>query len=327
VSAEVLAVEGLVVDFPTPEGTVHAVRGVDLRVHEGETVGLVGESGSGKSVTMLAAMGLLPRHARVRGSIRYRGEELAGRRARDLRRLRGLHLAMVFQDPMTSFNPVQRVGHQIVEAVRAHLEVPRAAAWDRAVALLEAVGFADAGACARRYPHELSGGQRQRAMIAMAMVHDPDVLIADEPTTALDVTIQAQVLETLHRVREELGTAIVLITHDLGVVARMADRVVVMYAGQVVEQGGADEVFGAPRHPYTLGLMRSVPRLDAVGPLLPIRGVPPSMVSPPAGCAFHPRCDVARANCATDAAKLRDIGAGAHRSACLYAEELHEVAP
>ncbi len=233
---------------------------------------------------------------------------------------------MVFQDPMSSLNPVYKVGDQIAEAMRVHQDVSKRAAHLEAVELLELVGFPDPGRRADQYPHEYSGGMRQRAMIAMAMVNHPDVLIADEPTTALDVTIQAQVLETLHKVREEFGTSIVLITHDLGVIARMADRVIVMYAGEVAESGIVDDIFVEPRHPYTIGLLRSLPRLDASdgGQLTPIIGTPPSMVHPPTGCAFHPRCFFVHDRCSIDHPVLRDIGLGEHHSACLYAEELAE---
>jgi oligopeptide/dipeptide ABC transporter ATP-binding protein len=324
---ELLAVEDLTVDFLTPDGTVHAVRGVSFNVAAGETLGIVGESGSGKSVTMLATMGLLPRKTRVAGSVRFRGEELLGRKSKDMRRFRGLKLAMVFQDPMTSLNPVHKVGKQIAEALLVHTDYTKKAAWARAVELLDIVGIPAPGRRADQYPHEFSGGMRQRAMIAMAIVNDPDILIADEPTTALDVTIQAQVLETLDKVKRELNTSIVLITHDLGVISRMADRVAVMYAGEVVETGVIDDIFVTPRHPYTIGLLNSLPRLDASNSTLtPITGSPPSMVHPPSGCPFHPRCFFRRENCSTDKTHLRDVGLGAHLSACLYAEELSEVA-
>jgi peptide/nickel transport system ATP-binding protein len=324
---ELLAVEDLTVDFLTPDGTVHAVRGVSFTVAAGETLGIVGESGSGKSVTMLATMGLLPRKTRVGGSVRFRGEELLGRKPKEIRRFRGSKLAMVFQDPMTSLNPVHKVGKQIAEAMLAHQDVSKRAAWAQAVELLDTVGIPAPGRRADQYPHEFSGGMRQRAMIAMAIVNDPDILIADEPTTALDVTIQAQVLETLDKVKRELNTSIVLITHDLGVISRMADRVAVMYAGEVVETGVIDDIFVTPRHPYTIGLLNSLPRLDTSNTTLtPITGSPPSMVHPPSGCPFHPRCFFRRENCSTDKTNLRDIGLGAHTSACHYAEALSEVA-
>ena len=325
-----LQIEDLRVTFATPDGAVHALRGVDLTVHDGEVLGIVGESGSGKSVMMLAVMGLLPRRTTIEGSIRFRGDELLGRRERDLRTLRGSKLAMVFQDPMTSLNPVQRVGRQVAEAYRVHNDASKRDAAQRATALLDLVGIPDASRRAREYPHEYSGGMRQRAMIAMAIANDPDLLIADEPTTALDVTVQAQVLETLVRVQEQLHTSIVLITHDLGVVARMADRVLVMYAGDAVEQGTVDDIFERPRHPYTVGLLRSLPRLDDTGArtLVPIPGTPPSLLHPPPGCPFHPRCPMVQDRCRHDRTALHDIGEGAHHSACHFADEVTiEVVP
>jgi oligopeptide/dipeptide ABC transporter ATP-binding protein len=325
VGAPVLEVEGLHVTFASPDGPVQAVRGLDLTLSEGESLGIVGESGSGKSVSMLAVMGLLPRNATVTGSIRFRGEQLLGRSESDLRRLRGGKLAMIFQDPMTSLNPVLTVGFQIAEAVEAHHpETNRKAALARAAELLDLVGIPNAAARARQYPHEFSGGMRQRAMIAMAVANDPDVLIADEPTTALDVTIQAQILAVLARAREATGAAIVLITHDLGVVAGSADRVVVMYAGRAAETGGIYDVFGRPRHPYTLGLLASLPRLDDRGQerLVPIPGSPPSMVHPPPACPFHPRCPFAQPMCREETPLLRPIGGPGQCSACHFAEEL-----
>jgi peptide/nickel transport system ATP-binding protein len=326
VNEQILEIEDLYVNFRTGDGLVQAVRGLSLEVSRGETLGIVGESGSGKSVTMLAAMGLLPKHARVTGSVRYRGDELIGRRPREVRAYRGAKLSMVFQDPMTSLNPVHKVGRQIAEAMLVHQDVTKKEARRRAVELLDLVGIPAAGRRADQYPHEFSGGMRQRAMIAMAIVNDPEVLIADEPTTALDVTIQAQVLETLQKVKQELGMAIVLITHDLGVIARMADRVLVMYAGQAAETGTVDDIFDAPRHPYTIGLLRSLPRLDAAGAeLTPIAGAPPSMLHPPSGCPFHPRCFYVHDNCPLEPTPLRDIGLGAHTSAYKHAEELASV--
>jgi len=321
-----LEVENLVVDFRTPDGLVHAVRGVDLTIVNGETVGIVGESGSGKSVTMLAVMGLLGRTATATGSVKLDGEELLGLKQKEMRTHRGSRLGMVFQDPMSSLNPVHKVGVQIAEAKRAHSDVSRAEAKEEAIRLLDVVGIPDAARRADQYPHEFSGGMRQRAMIAMAIVNNPSLLIADEPTTALDVTIQAQVLETLQRVKQEFGTSIALITHDLGVIARMVDRVIVMYAGEAVEMGTVDEIFTQPRHPYTMGLLASLPRIDRRGDkLTPIAGAPPSMLKPPSGCAFHPRCSRAQERCSVEPARLRDIGLGNHRSACLFAEQLAEV--
>ena len=326
----VLEVENLHVTFASPDGRVQAVRGVDFAVHEGEVLGIVGESGSGKSVSVLATMGLLPRSARVTGSIRYRGDELVGLSEQEMRYLRGGKIAMIFQDPMTSLNPVLTVGFQIAEAVEVHRPgTKRDEAMARAAELLETVGIPNAKARARQYPHEFSGGMRQRAMIAMAIANDPDVLIADEPTTALDVTIQAQILEVLERVQEATNSGIVLITHDLGMVAGMADRVVVMYAGRVAETGSVFDVFARPRHPYTLGLLDSLPRLDETGSerLVPIPGSPPSLVHPPPACPFHPRCRFARPVCSSETPALRPIEGTAQRSACHFAEELEVRAP
>jgi len=330
VAAPVLEVKDLHVTFASPDGAVQAVRGLDLMVSEGESLGIVGESGSGKSVSMLAVMGLLPRNATVTGSVRFRGEELLGRPDPELRRLRGGKLAMIFQDPMTSLNPVLSVGFQIAEAIEAHHPgTDRKAAMARAAELLDLVGIPNAAARARQYPHEFSGGMRQRAMIAMAIANDPDVLVADEPTTALDVTIQAQILGVLERAQEATGAAILLITHDLGVVAGVADRIVVMYAGRAVETGGIYNVFGHPRHPYTLGLLASLPRLDDRGRerLVPIPGSPPSMVHPPPACAFHPRCPFAREMCREETPLLRPIEGTAQCSACHFAEELDGLEP
>ena len=327
-SGTVLEVRDLHVSFSTPDGVVQAVRGVDFSVSAGEVLGLVGESGSGKSVTMLATMGLLPRSATLTGSVRYRGTELVGRPEAELRRLRGNDVAMVFQDPMTALNPVLTVGFQIAEAVEVHHPgMKRSGALSRATELLDLVGIPNATRRARAYPHEFSGGMRQRAMIAMAIANDPDVLIADEPTTALDVTIQAQILELLRQIQQDTGLAIVLITHDLGLVAGMADRVMVMYAGEVVELGGVFDIFARPRHPYTIGLLGSLPRLDETGEerLIPIAGAPPSLVHLPPGCAFHPRCGCARETCREASPALRPLGKTG-QCRCHFAEELTPVA-
>ena len=321
----VLVVEDLTVTFATPDGPVHAVRGVDLTVDEEEVVGIVGESGSGKSVTMMAVMGLLPKTAKVTGSVRFRGQEILGLPEPQLRRYRGAKMAMIFQDPLTSLNPVFTVGDQIAEAIRVHHhETSRKEARAKATELLDLVGIPNAASRARQYPHEFSGGMRQRAMIAMSISNDPDVLIADEPTTALDVTIQAQILEVLDRAQTAARSAIVLITHDLGVVAGTADRVMVMYAGRAVEVGTVDDVLTRPRHPYTLGLLESLPRLDAEGRerLTPIAGSPPSLLHPPTGCPFHPRCRFARELCSDVVPELRFAGGLGQRSACHYAEDL-----
>ena len=319
-----LSIEGLIVDFPTQDGIVHAVRGVTYDLHPGEVLGIVGESGSGKSVSSLAVMGLLPKSAQVQGSIRFRGEELLGRKAKELNAIRGKQIAMIFQDPMTSLDPVYTVGWQVAESVRAHNHVSKKAALDRAIDLLQLVGIPNAKQRAGNYPHEFSGGMRQRAVIAIAMANNPDVIIADEPTTALDVTIQAQVLEVLRTAREETGAAMVLITHDLGVVAGAADKVLVMYAGRPVEIGTVDEVYYRPRMPYTVGLLGSLPRLDVDGDerLRPIIGAPPSLISLPLGCPFSPRCPLSRAHCEEEEPELRLIERGDHLAACHYAEEL-----
>src|SRR3954469_14861251 len=324
----VLDVEDLTVTFDTDEGRVQAVRGVNVQVYEHEVLGIVGESGSGKSVTMLAAMGLLPNTATITGSARFRGRELLGSGAAAARSLRGGKMAMIFQDPLTALNPVHRVGAQIAEAVQAHHPDMKGKALDsRAIELLDTVGIPQPSTRARQYPHEFSGGMRQRAMIAMAIANDPDLLIADEPTTALDVTIQAQILEVLDHVQEVTGTAIVFITHVLGVIARLADRVQVMYAGRTAEIAAVDALFASSNHPYTLGLIGSLPKLDEANRelLRPIPGAPPSMLNPPPACAFHPRCAMAQPNCTTDTPELRLVGADGQVSACHYAEELGAV--
>jgi len=325
--APILELSGLEVTFPTAEGDVSAVRGVDLSIEPGRILGVVGESGSGKTVTMLAVLGLLPSTARVTGSVRFEGRELLGLAPRDLRKLRGARIGMIFQDPKTSLNPVQTIGHQIVEGIRIHHpEVRRREAARRAVDLLALVGIPQPDRRARDYPHQFSGGMCQRAMIAMAVANDPAVLVADEATTALDVTIQAQILDLLRDIRREKDVAIVLISHDLGVVAGLADDVSVMYAGRVVERGSVDDVYERPRHPYTQGLLASIPRLtdDARGPLRSIGGGAPSLLHLPDGCAFHPRCPHERPDCRTDDPHLRTLGAV--RVACHHAEDLGPVA-
>jgi oligopeptide/dipeptide ABC transporter ATP-binding protein len=324
----VLEIRDLHVTFKTEDGLVYAVRGVDLDLTAGEVLGIVGESGSGKSVTMLAVLGLLPRTATITGSAKFRGEELIGRKPKELQQIRGAKISMIFQDPLTALNPVHKVGSQIVEAIQAHNDLSGRDAWDRAVELLDSVGIPRPEVRAGQYPHEFSGGMRQRAMIAMMIANDPDVIIADEPTTALDVTIQAQILELLKKVQERTKTAVVFITHDLGVIARIADRVQVMYAGRVAEIGQVDDMFGRSRHPYTRGLLASLPALAArTGRLQPIAGSPPSMLFPPPGCAFHPRCPLAHAICSEEQPPLREIGAPGQRSACYFAEELVPMAP
>ncbi len=323
-----LEVENLRVEFPTDEGRVQAVRGVSYQLRRGEVLGIVGESGSGKSVTSLAAMGLLPPSAQVSGSVRLAGVELLGASDKDLSRVRGSRISMIFQDPMTSLNPVYTVGRQVAEAIRAHHDLRWDAAMSQAVELLDLVSIPNPAERVRSYPHELSGGMRQRVVIAIAMANRPDVIIADEPTTALDVTVQAQILEALHTAKTETGAAMVLITHDLGVIAGQADRVLVMYAGRVVEAGTVDEIFYQPRMPYTLGLLGSLPRLDArTARLNPISGAPPSVVTMPPGCPFTPRCPLAGEPCESEEPPLEPTDNAEHRSACHFSAHLEGLAP
>ncbi len=315
-SNEILRVEDLSVSFPTEDGVVRAVRGLSYSLREREVLGIVGESGSGKSVSSLAVMGLLPGSARVGGSISLDDQELIGAPRRAMQRLRGARVAMIFQDPMTAMNPVHKVGDQLAEAYRAHHRVSKKAAWAKAVEALDVVGIPQAAQRAGAYPHEFSGGMRQRAMIAIAIINDPEVIFADEPTTALDVTVQAQILETLIGVKERVDAAVVLITHDLGVVANMADRVLVMYAGRAVETADVLDLYGHPRHPYTAGLLGSLPSLTgSEGRLTPIRGTPPSLINLGAGCPFAPRCPLADALCAQEPPLLATDRPG-HDSAC-----------
>ncbi|WP_433206007.1 ABC transporter ATP-binding protein [Dactylosporangium sp. CS-047395] len=322
---QLLKIEDLTVEFHMDDLVVHAVDGVDLEINEGEIVAVVGESGSGKTVTAMSILRLLREPpARVKAAtLAFRGQDLQALSARQLRAIRGGPVGMIFQDPMTALNPVLSIGDQIAETVLLHqARRDKKAARARAVELLQLVGVPDAAHRAKQYPHEFSGGMRQRAMIAMAIANDPDLIIADEPTTALDVTIQAQVLQLLQKAQRETGAATILITHDLGIVAEMADRVVVMYAGRVVETATVLELFERPRHPYTLGLLASLPRMDTETDRLdPIPGNPPNMAAPPAGCPFHPRCALARDVCKTDRPPLFEIGAG-RRSACHFHEEL-----
>jgi peptide/nickel transport system ATP-binding protein len=289
----VLEIRDLHVDFRTRDGVVHAVDGVSLSVDRGRTLGIVGESGSGKSVTALTVMGLtrLP-NADIGGEILFEGVDLLKVHADDLRGIRGKRIAMIFQDPLSSLHPLYKVGWQIVEAIRAHEDVSTTVARRRAVEALREVGIPSAAERMDSYPHELSGGMRQRVMIAMALVLDPEILIADEPTTALDVTVQSQILDLIRSLQEEHGTGVVLITHDLGVVAETADEVAVMYAGRIAERGPLETVLDAPEHPYTWGLLQSIPRLDAprTERLNAIAGLPPSLIRVPSGCPFHPRC-------------------------------------
>jgi len=326
----ILSIRDLTVEFNTEDGVVRAVTDVTYDLQPGEVLGIVGESGSGKSVSMLSVLGLSPQARIPKGEALFKGKNLLAMSQRQLREIRGGDMAMIFQDPMTSLNPVLTIGDQISEALLTHHPDMRDdAAQKRAVELLEIVGVPFAERRVDQYPHEFSGGMRQRAMIAMAIANNPSVLVADEPTTALDVTIQAQIVEVLKSAREETHAAIVLITHDLGLIAELADRVVVMYAGRVVELADVYTIFNQPRHPYTVGLMNSLARLDAEQEWLePIPGQPPSMIAPPPGCAFHPRCSFShgRLLCRTEVPPLRQIGDSTlHVSRCHFAEELEQA--
>jgi oligopeptide/dipeptide ABC transporter ATP-binding protein len=322
----VLSVQGLTVEFKTEDGIVHAVTDVSYDLFPGETLGVVGESGSGKSVSVMSMLGLIPIPP-VSGQALYKGRDLLTMSKKEIREIRGGQVAMIFQDPMTSLNPVLTIGDQIAEAIQVHHPgTSDADARKRVIHLLEVVGVPSAERRYDQYPHEFSGGMRQRAMIAMSIANDPQVLIADEPTTALDVTIQAQIIEVMRAAQQETHAAIVLITHDLGLIAELADRVVVMYGGRVVELGDVYTIFNSPRHPYTVGLMSSLARLDMDQEWLkPIPGQPPSLLNRPPGCSFHPRCEFSqgRAICRTDVPPLRGFGEGGlHLSACHFAEEL-----
>jgi oligopeptide/dipeptide ABC transporter ATP-binding protein len=324
-----LSMRDLRAGFATDDGFVRAVDGVSFDVARGEVLAIVGESGSGKSVTAMAILGLQPTLEVAEGEILWKGNDLLAMTEDERRRIRGKEIAMIFQDPLTALNPVHTVGRQIGEMARIHEGISKKDAFERAVEMLDLVGIPEARKRAKMHPHEFSGGMRQRAMIAMAIACKPDLLIADEPTTALDVTVQAQVLEVLLDIKEEIDSAIILITHDLGVVAGLAHRVMVMYAGRPIETGTTAEVFYETRHPYTLGLLASLPRLDDVGdePLVPIVGSPPSLIRKPTGCSFHPRCRFARVpgNCDTDDPNLRLVAGDAHQAACHYAEELADI--
>ncbi|HEY9556665.1 MAG TPA: ABC transporter ATP-binding protein, partial [Acidimicrobiales bacterium] len=318
-----LSVRDLRAYFHTDDGVVKAVDGVSYDVHRGEVFSIVGESGSGKSVGAMTIMGLLPDVSVESGEILWRGRDLLTLPDDERRQIRGGEIAMIFQDPLTALNPVHTVGRQIGEMARVHEGLNKKQALARAAEMLDLVGIPQASKRVSMYPHEFSGGMRQRAMIAMAISCKPDLLIADEPTTALDVTVQAQVLEVLIGIKDEIDSAIMLITHDLGVVAGLADSVMVMYAGRQVETGTTEEIFYESRHPYTLGLLASLPRLTDEGdePLVPIKGSPPSLIRRPTGCAFHPRCRFARVPglCNTEVPELRLVAGDAHRSACHYA--------
>ncbi|MGV9836245.1 ABC transporter ATP-binding protein [Nocardia niigatensis] len=322
-TAPLLEVSDLRVSFPSEEGRVEAVRGVNYTVQDGEVLAIVGESGSGKSVSSLAIMGLLPDQARVQGSIRLRGQELLGMGDRQLSTLRGSKISMVFQDPLSALTPVYRVGDQIAEALLAHGKMSKSEAAQRAVELLDLVGIPDAALRAKAFPHEFSGGMRQRVVIAIAIANDPELIICDEPTTALDVTVQKQILNLLRKARDITGAGVVFITHDMGIAATLADRVAVMYAGRIIETARTTDLFNAPRMPYTVGLLGSIPRLDgpARAPLVPIVGAPPAMHALPPGCPFAPRCPVAVDDCHAAEPPLQDTEPG-HRAACIRVAEV-----
>jgi oligopeptide transport system ATP-binding protein len=317
--APLLQVKDLRTHFFTEEGVVRAVDGISYDVKEGETMGLVGESGCGKSVSALSLLRLIPSPPGkiVGGEVLFDGEDLMKVDEDEIRHVRGNRIAMIFQEPMTSLNPVLTIGRQLTEALELHLKMHRGAAEQRAIELLEMVGIPEGPTRLNDYPHQFSGGMRQRVMIAMALSCNPKLLLADEPTTALDVTIQAQILEILARLSQEFGTAVIIITHNLGVVARYADRVNVMYAGKIVESASAMKVYGDPRHPYTIGLLKSVPRLDEArkDKLVPIEGVPPDLASIPPGCSFYPRCPYRLDRCQEEEPPLMLVEEG-HYSAC-----------
>ena len=323
----VLSIRDLAVEFKTDDGIVHAVDGISYDVFPGETLGIVGESGSGKSVSTMSILGLIPQPPGriVSGTAMFKDRDLLKLSKREMRKFRGDEVAMVFQDPMTSLNPVLKVGFQLAEAIKTHYPNEKdSAVRARVVELLGLVGVPNPETRYDQYPHEFSGGMRQRAMIAMSIANSPSLLIADEPTTALDVTIQAQVLEVMKRVQAETEAATILITHDLGIVAEMCDRVLVMYGGKIVESGDVYTIFKAPRHPYTIGLMNSLPKLTEDEEWLePITGAPPSLINLPSGCPFHPRCFMARERCRQELPPLTPVDGGAgHASACLFSEEL-----
>ena len=312
-----LEVKDLRTSFFTPVGEVKAVNGVSFNLDHGKVLGIVGESGSGKSVTAYSIMQILEKSGKiVGGSIKFNGQELVGIGEKGMKSIRGNKISIIFQDPMTSLNPTYTIGHQLMEAIMLHTPRNKQQAWDRAVEMLKLVNVNEPEKRMKQYPFEFSGGMRQRVMIAMALACEPDILIADEPTTALDVTIQAQILELMQSLQKELGMAIIMITHDLGVVAQMCDEVIVMYAGSICEQGTADEIFYNPKHEYTKGLMRSIPTVDSDGSRLqPISGTPIDLLNMPAGCPFAPRCDAAMKICMRQRCERMTINE-AHQAAC-----------
>ncbi len=313
-----LEVKDLKVHFPTDDGLVKAVDGVSYSLQAGETLGIVGESGSGKSVSSLTVMGLInPKQAKISGEVFFQGQDLLKIPKDEMRTIRGAKISMIFQDPMTSLHPFYKVGYQIAEAILEHQDISKQEAMDQAVEMLSRVNIPHPKDRANQYPHEFSGGMRQRAMIAMALSLNPDVLIADEPTTALDVTVQAQILDLIDRLKSEFNAAVIIITHDLGVVAEHCDDIMVMYAGKAAEFGNTDDIYYKPLHPYTWGLLSSIPRLDETKQerLNPIRGLPPSLIQVPPGCAFHPRCPYKFDPCDRDVPELLPVD-GHHAAAC-----------
>ncbi|MCI6958017.1 MAG: ABC transporter ATP-binding protein [Candidatus Faecousia sp.] len=312
-----LEVNDLHTSFFTPAGEVKAVNGVSFYLDHGKVLGIVGESGSGKSVTAYSIMQILEKTGKiVSGSVKFDGQELVGIGEKGMKKIRGNKISIIFQDPMTSLNPTYTIGHQLMEAIRLHTNRSKKEAWDRAVEMLKLVNVNEPEKRMKQYPFEFSGGMRQRVMIAMALACEPDILIADEPTTALDVTIQAQILELMQKLQKELGMAIIMITHDLGVVAQMCDEVIVMYAGSICEQGTADEIFYNPKHEYTKGLMRSIPTVDNDGEKLePIAGTPIDLLNMPQGCPFAPRCDAAMKICLRERCQRMQIN-DMHQAAC-----------
>lgn len=320
---ELLKVENLKTQFFTEEGLVRAVDGVSFSLERGKVLGIVGESGSGKSVMSLSIMKLVPYPGKiVEGKIYFEGKDITNASDAEMRKIRGNNISMIFQDPMTSLNPVFKIGFQLIEAVTIHQNVSAREAKELAVKLLSEVGIPDPEEAINRYPHEFSGGMRQRVMIAMALINNPDILIADEPTTALDVTVQAQILDLMRKLQKEFDSSIILITHDLGVVAEMSDEVIVMYAGRIFEKGTVEDIFYRSKNPYTYSLLRSIPRLDAdQKKLTPIKGNPPSLINLPSGCPFNPRCDFAKDVCREKQPELLKVGDG-HFSYCHFANEL-----
>ena len=325
----ILDVKGLDTRFATTDGEVHAVNDVSFAIGEGESVGVVGESGSGKTQIFLSIMGLLAKNGRATGSVRYRGKEILGLPARELNKIRGVTMSMIFQDPMTSLNPFLRISRQMTEVLVEHKGLSETEARKRSIALLDRVGIPSAKDRFDLYPHEFSGGMRQRVMIAMALLCEPDLLIADEPTTALDVTIQAQILELMADLKRDFGTAIIMITHDLGVVAGLCDRVMVMYAGRVAERGSVRDIFYRPQHPYSLGLLNSMPRIDehGVSELAAIPGQPPNLQNLPRGCNYQQRCPFVFERCRQEEPALRAIGGDAARAKACHLERLEQPQP